>query len=548
MQQVVTETDAKQDAIGTVARHRKAANASSRSEGARGETTSPPRLTSMTVASDAHEALFKAGPKLIFAEADHGQIRELALPRWLQCFVFSVHDGVGRLSTLDRADRDGAPLALAMPPADCLGFLAFTTEAAAMLTACAAWFAENGPGATPPVKLLGGRVEGERRLATQEFLLGRMHNEQTAALQRNAALHRSLSELRESHEAAQSVLFMMSDTLARHQLPAIECALTLRPGGTTVHPSSDGKRGTAIRQRLPISSQGLAAVALHVTMGTRFGKGRLLVRLTALESGGQLISWAIPFEHLRPGWNFLEIPTVVAGPRQTVELEARWDGDLRAAPQLSLSGQFIGTEGCPEVEGGQRLRNPLAMQIWTGLPGARRVSSAFADPADLHRTVLSGRQLLLSPATLSHARLVAPQESVGFDVLTFKNDARALQLHPVAGRMSHAVIPTAIPLGTRRVSATVQTDNIDGPWVEYAMMLTPAGARASFPTAEKPSPAPLPVTEWVSLPPGTPGNLILALEEPILGVGDLHIATRVPPGMSDSYAWAQWTSVMIDLG
>ena len=125
----------------------------------------------------------------------------------------------------------------------------------------------------------------------------------------------------------------------------------------------------------------VAAVALHVTMGARFGKGRLMVRLTALESGGQLISWAVPFEHLRPGWNFLEIPTVVAGPRQTVELEARWEGDLRAAPQLSLSGQFIGTESCPEVDGGQRLRNPLAMQIWTGLPGARRVSSAFADPA-----------------------------------------------------------------------------------------------------------------------------------------------------------------------
>lgn len=544
MQQVVTEPDTP----GSVGRQRKAANASSRKERARGEATAPPRLTSMTVAAAAHELLFKAGPKVIFAEIEGAQTRELSLPRWLQGFVFSVHDGVGRLSTLNRSDGDAAPLALAVPPADCLGLLAFAAEGTSLLTACAAWFAENGPGSAPPVKLLGGRVDAERRMAVLEFLLGRMHGDQTAALRRNAELHRSLSELRESHESTQSVLFMMSDTLARHQLPAIECAVTLRPGGATVHPSGDGKRGTAIRQRLPVSSQGLAAVALHVTMGARFGKGRLLVRLTALESGSQLISWAIPFEHLRPGWNFLEIPTVVAGPRQTVELEARWDGDLRAAPQLSLSGQFIGTEGCPDMDGGPRLRNPLAMQIWTGLPGARRISSAFADPADLQRTILSGRQLLLSPATLSHTRLVAPQESVGFDVLTFKSDGRALQLHPVAGQISHAVIPTAIPAGTRRVSAAVQTDNVEGPWVEYAMMLAPAGARASFPTAETPISAPVLMTEWVSLPPGTLGSLILALEEPILGVGDLHIATRVPPGMSDSYAWAQWRSVMIDLG
>lgn len=555
MQQVVTEQDAPgtagSAAGGAVGRQRKAAGgasagASSRKESARAEAAPPRHMTSMTVAAAAHEALFKAGPKLIFADADGAQTREL--PRWLQGFVFSIHDGVGRLSTLGQADGDAAPLALAAPPADCLGLVAFTAEGATALTACAAWFAENSPGTPPPVKLLGGRVDAERRTALLEFLVGRMHAEQTTALQRNAALHRSLAELRESHEASQSVLFMMSDTLARHQLPAIECAVTLRPGGTTVHPSGDGRRGTAVRQRLPISSQGLAAVALHVTMGARFGKGRLMVRLTALESGSQLISWAIPFEHLRPGWNFLEIPTVVAGPRQTVELEARWDGDLRAAPQLSLSGQFIGTESCPEVDGGQRLRNPLAMQIWTGLPGARRVSSAFADPADLQRTVLSGRQLLLSPATLSRARLLAPQESVGFDVLTFKDDARALQLHPVAGRISHAVIPAAIPPGARRIAAAVQTDNVDGPWVEYAMMLTPAGAKASFPTAEKPASAPVLMTEWVSLPAGTVGSLILALEEPVQGLGDLHVATRVPPAMNDSYAWAQWKSIMIDLG
>lgn len=553
MQQVATE----QEAPGGSGRQRKAtanpvmaqtpAQGPAKEERRRDGST-PPWLGSMTVAAAAHEALFKAGPKLIFAEADGALLRELALPRWVQAFVFSIHDGVGRLGTLERNDGDAAPLALAVPPADCLGFVAFTKEGASVLTSCAAWFAENGPGAAPSVKLLGGRVDSERRTALLDFLLARLHAEQTATLQRNAALHRSLAELRESHEAAQSVLFMMSDTLARHQLPAIECALTLRPGGTSVHPSSDGKQASAIRQRLPISSQGLAAVALHVTMGTRFGKGRLLVRLTALESNSQLISWAIPYEHLRPGWNFLEIPSVVAGPRQTVELEARWDGDLRGAPQLSLSSQFIGSESCPEIDGGPRPRNPLALQIWTGLPGARRVSSAFADPADLHRAVMAGRQLLLSPATLSQARLVAPQDSVGFDVLTIKDDARVLQLHPVTGRIAHAVIPLAVPAGARRITAAVQTDNPEGPWVEYAMMLTPAGARASFPTAEQPASGPARVTEWLALPPATPGSLVLSLEEPMAGAGDLHIATRLPPTMGDSYAWAQWKLTMIELG
>lgn len=506
------------------------------------------RPGAMTVDAAAHEALFKAGPKIIVAAAEALLWQGFGLPDWLQLFVYSERDGTGFLGKPGPGGGDAAPVALAVPPTDCLGLVAFGKNGAEALASCAAWFGETGVGTPPTVERLAGRTEPEQRIAALNYLLGRLRAEQAAVLERNAALHRGLSELRETHEAAQSVLFLVSDTLARHQLPPIECVLSLRPGSATVHPSGDGKQGTAVRQRLPVGSQGLAAIALHVTMGPRHGKGRLLVRLTALESGSPLISWAIPFDHLHPGWNFLEIPTVVAGPRQTVELETRWDGDLRGAPQLSLSNQLIGAESCPEVEGGPRLRHPLAMQIWTGLPGSRRVSSAFADPADLQRAILSGRQLLLSPDILSRARLMAPQDGVGFEVLSFKNDNRVLQLHPVVGRTSHAVLPAAVPPGTKRVLASVMTDNPEGPWVEYAMLLAPSGTHMDFPGVERPAGVPATVSEWLSLPPMTAGSVVLALEEPTAGICDLHIATRTPPAASDSYAWAQWKTIMIELG
>jgi hypothetical protein len=56
------------------------------------------------------------------------------------------------------------------------------------------------------------------------------------------------------------------------------------------------------------------------------------------------------------------------------------------------------------------------------------------------------------------------------------------------------------------------------------------------------------MTEWLAVPPATLGSLVLSLEEPMAGVGDLHIATRLPPSMGDSYAWAQWKLTMIELG
>src|SRR3546814_19708747 len=92
-----------------------------------------------------------------------------------------------------------------------------------------------------------------------------------------------------------------------------------------------------------------------------------------------LISWAIPFDHLTNGWNILEIPSVIGGARQTVDLTLRWEGDSRFGPHLSLSDQFIGRGGKLQVEGGRQVRQALPLQVWTGPPGRRRIVLTFAE-------------------------------------------------------------------------------------------------------------------------------------------------------------------------
>lgn len=510
---------------------------------------SPPKRSfgGITVSSDAHETLFQAVPKLIVAEADEAVWQVMRLPEWLHLFVLRDRNGAGHLTRHDGTQEDGETVALAVPPTDCLGVVALSEKGKAALAAYARWVGEKADLPAPEVTSLTGRAADEWQVALLDFLVSRLWAERVSELGRNAALRRALCELRESHEAAQSVLVMLSDAMARHQIPAIHCALALHPGTMTVGPEADGARGATVRQRLPVHSQGLAAIALHVTMGGRRPKGSLLVRLSALESKTNLISWSIPYDRLSSGWNLLEIPTVVAGPRQTVEVVVRWDGDPRGAPQLSLSGQPGGTDTLPEVEGRGRLRHPLAMQIWVALPGSRRVVSAFADPMDLRRAAEAGRHLMLSPAALAQARLLSPLENVGFDVLSVKDDGRVLQLHPVAGRVAHAVIPHAAPAGTKRLTATVKTDNPEGPWVEYAMMLAPAGTEASFPTVDRPGSGAVVAGEWQALPASTMGSLVLHLPEPTTEICDIHIATRTPPGVADAFAWAQWKTFAIEL-
>jgi hypothetical protein len=41
---------------------------------------------------------------------------------------------------------------------------------------------------------------------------------------------------------------------------------------------------------------------------------------------------------------------------------------------------------------------------------------------------------------------------------------------------------------------------------------------------------------------------VLAPEAPLDEPCDLHLATRVPAGSSDAFAWARWRNVLVQLG
>src|SRR3546814_20742102 len=98
------------------------------------------------------------------------------------------------------------------------------------------------------------------------------------------------------------------------------------------------------------------------------------------------------------------------------------------------------------------------------------------------------------------------------------------------------MIPAACPAGTRRIMATVKTDCPDAPWVEYAMMVVPAGTPATFPTEQKPAPASARLSEWLRLPPNTPGTIALPLDAAPSQTKGLTHAPRLPPDRPDALA------------
>jgi hypothetical protein len=376
----------------------------------------------------------------------------------------------------------------------------------------------------------------ERVVARQRAGDGRIHELQSA-----------LAELREAHEDTSSVLTLLREMLSGQNVAPLRSALVLHPGTATVGPPRDAG-DFVVHQLLPIHSQGLAALALHIAAPRSRGNGRLLVRLLAVESASTLISWSIPYDQLHSGWNVMEIPSTIAGPRRSVQLALRWTGEGRGAPHVSLSDQLVGSAARAQIEGGRTLDRAIALQAWTGLPGGRITAAAFAQAGEAFPNTAGGRQVYVSPSRFTEARLLQPRNlKLSFEVLTLLDQNRVLQLHPIAGHVSCAVIPAACPPGMKLAVATVKTDCPQAPPVEYAFTWVPSG-RAATPGADGAMHADgARFSGWTRVPPNTVGSVMLALDEATDEPGDLYIATRVAAGSTDGFAWARWLDIRIDL-
>jgi hypothetical protein len=514
------------------------------------------QVRTLRVERAAADRFYAGGLKLVVARSEAARWRALELPAAIAVFALARD---GAQATIGLLEGDAGPAIDAkLPPSECLALIALADESARDLEAFHGWWVRQVPETAPELLRLSGTGRADRfEQRINAALLGQLVASQQSSDRRIVSLQSALAELRETHEDTTSVLTLLREMLGGQQVAPLRSALALHPGTATLGPPRDGAEFT-VRQRLPIHSQGLAALALHVAAPRTRGNGRLLVRLLAVESASTLISWAIPYDQLHSGWNVMEIPSIIAGPRRSVELVLHWTGEGRGAPHVSLSDQLVGRGGRAQIEDGRgenasvgssrALDRAIALQAWSGLPGGRITAAAFAQAGEAFPNTAAGRQVFVSASRLAEARLVQPRNlKLGFELLTLLDQNRVLQLHPIAGQVSVAVIPATCPPGMKLAMATVKTDCPQAPPVEYAFSWVPAGRVATVGADGTLQAEGARFSGWTRVPPNTVGSVMLSLDDPTEDAGDIYIATRVPPGATDSFAWARWLDIRIDL-
>jgi hypothetical protein len=246
-------------------------------------------------------------------------------------------------------------------------------------------------------------------------------------------------------------------------------------------PDSDAKdegigqvlRDDGVEQWLPVSSHGVSGFALHFHEAGGSG-GELLVKLECVETEQRVAEWTVPFTEIRPEWNFFTLAKACDGGRRTLRLRISTSGGH--SPELSLGHPISNLRYAARPEGarGTHSHRPLALRVFTGLPGVRPTGmSAMLAPNLLEhgRGIVDHR---LSPDTLRAVTDVSVTPIIpDFQTVCFVEHEGAIICHPVIEGTSAAAIRTAIASGTIRFSARAKIDHPEGQPAAVGLVMAP---------------------------------------------------------------------------
>ncbi len=434
---------------------------------------------------------------------------------------------------LETGTSSQTPLQNAFP----LVGLAFSDEGEAELRVGLA--AVNALGTVPEVPIqrvdLGSKAESLALVRTLvEGGVGRLARFTTSVTSEVAILRREREALLENYRALEDAF------QARNWEPVTE----IFAHDPYVDPKDEGIGQLLatgyVEQLLPVSSHGVAGVALHLNSVPREG-GELSVMLSYVENGEGVAEWTVPYAQLAGGWNFFALPRTCGGGARTLRLRVSTTGAETVGLSLGYpiaSERYTARSETPHADLDLR---PLAFRVYTGLPGVRptRMPNMIAPTALLDGHFIEDYRLavdLLSQIVDVSVTPIVPE----FQTVRFLEHEHAVVCHPLASGISAGTIGRAVEAGTISFSASAIIDHPKGAPAAVSFLLAPANSNARSEVAElarkgsaKPSAF---FSGWREVTAEQAVNINFQLDEPVRAPMDLMILSRAVTDSVD-FSW-----------
>lgn len=303
--------------------------------------------------------------------------------------------------------------------------------------------------------------------------------------------------------------------------------------------------GLSLLQGLPVDSLGLSGVSLYIGEVPQGCSQALNVRLRAIETGEIFAEWSLDGARLRPGWIELALSSAIDEPALSLTLEIEWPEE-KSGWALALGPPHPYKDFCAQVADGNYLHAPLALRIFSSLPGVRVAASTNAIRAKNARHVLSR---FVPIASYASAAQVLPALSDNAPTLVFYDkEIRSITVHPCAGGPAAARIHVTAPKHCWGISAQVHLAHERASLTEFAMMVCAPRQEnkelGRLGQLHAPSPQ---FSGWKSLSPLTSGSISIVLAAGTEGPLSLHLLTRQAHDASPDFAWARFSKLEFNL-
>ena len=489
---------------------------------------------------DNLQNLYGATEKIIVSVLDIDYLKHIPLLK-LDVYTYSQQGSMGIISLNTQIKNDGDNLIeLQLTPNFCTNFVVFTAVAKQELTQLINWLEIKGAANRYSLIELDPQQEPAKiQTYFWQQMYAKTRHETKAIALRNVTLQRQYLNLRTLHENMQNAFAAVEEYLTQAKLPELQLAFDNQPITKLIQPGNAAQSNSlTIKQLLPVSSRGMAAIDLRVVNTDKNSVGNLIVRLKYCASQTSFAKWQIPYSQLVPGWLSLDLPNIDIGSQRDVELTIDWHTQAGMAPSVILGEiQLI-----PELQAccnENPIEHSLAFRVWQGLPGTRKVTSPDLAPED--RAIQLG---FLGQGAMRRVKEITAQPEDNFDHVQLINNGAKIVTHPrVNGDATVAILPFSFPNQANYLTATVITEHKDADVAEYALAIVSPETDID---KAMPESSAIAHSGWIRVAANTPRQIAVYLPQPPTKNCHIVIAAKLAVNSKPNCAWCRWLNFKLE--
>ena len=481
------------------------------------------------------KTVYSSSPKLIVADCDRHIWEKIDINDEFDVYFLKIDSKLesGYLVGSNTKVAEIELLESVIAPNFFLAAIAFSEAGKQELTKLIDWWSSKSiPQSIPQLIIIDEPEAAQLRSDFWRQMYLRVAQQNLDTSKRIATLQRQYLGLRKLHEDMQNAFSTVEAYLSKAKLPPIQLAFDTPLTDKSVEPFEiNNSHSLILKQLLPVSSRGLAAIELHIARTDPEARGDLIVSLKACEDKTANTVWQIPYQQLSPGWRGLDLPHIDLGRKRDVELIVEWQTKIGSAPSLSLSKQQPILES-RAYNDEITLENSLAIRIWQGLPGTRKVTSPYLQKTQSKLGYLGQR-------AMATAREVTPNlPTDAFEHIQVLDNGAKILTHPRAdGTATIAMLPYCFPATANRLTASVITNHEAAGTIEYAIAVIKPEVEPKQAFSHSLAEA---FSDWIAIEANTPREITLDLACPVAINCHIVIAARFPQNSPSDFAWAQW--------